>query len=103
MLTSFCRGAALSIVLSISLAPIFLVTYIKCRGLHRQTWGGWSFQSLTEWWQFLRLGIPGLLGVAFEWWSFEISAIVVGTIDKTQLAINAVLVQYGVTLYLVSE
>ena len=41
--------------------------------------------------------------VAFEWWSFEISAIVVGTINETELAINTVLIQYGVILYLVSQ
>jgi MATE family multidrug resistance protein len=97
-----CRGAAISFAFSSSLAPIFLVVYIKWRKLYQQTWGGWSFESLTEWWQFLRLGVPGLLLVASEWWSFEISSVVVGTIDETQLAINAVLIQYGALLYMVS-
>jgi Na+-driven multidrug efflux pump len=78
------------------------VVYIKWHKLHQQTWGGWSFGSLTEWWQFLHLGVPGFLMLAFEWWSFEIGAIVVGTIDETQLAIHAVLIQYGTLLFMVS-
>lgn len=89
-------------VFSISLAPLFLVIYIKCRKLHLKTWGGWSFESLTEWWQFVRLGAPGFLMLAFEWWSFEASTIVLGTIDGTQLAINTVLLQYGTLIYMVS-
>ena len=40
--------------------------------------------------------------LAFEWWSFEISAIVVGTINETELAINTVLIQCGTILYMVS-
>ena len=96
---SLCRGAGLSIALSTSLAPVFLVVYIKWRKLYPQTWGGWSFESLTEWWQFLRLGLPGLLMLGFEWWSFEISSIVVGTIDDTQLAICGVLLLYGNMIY----
>ena len=80
-----------------------MVVYIKWRKLHHKTWGGWGFDSLTEWWQFLRLGLPGFLMLAFEWWSFEISAIVVGTIDETQLAIHAVLIQYGTMFFMVSS
>ena len=78
------------------------MVYIKWRKLHHQTWGGWSFDSLTEWWKFLRLGVPGYLMIAFEWWAFQISTIVVGSIDETQLAINAVLVQYDTLLFMVS-
>jgi MATE family multidrug resistance protein len=75
------------------------VVYIKWRKLHHLTWGGWSFESLTEWGQFLRLGLPGLLMLGFEWWSYEISAIVVGTIDDTQLAIAGILLLYSNMLY----
>ncbi len=85
------------------LNPIILLVYIKLRKLHTQTWGGWSFDSLTEWWQFLRLSLSGLLMVAFEWWSFEISALVTGSIDELQLATNSVLLQLTNLTYSVSE
>ena len=96
------RGAALSVSLSFNVAPIFTIVYVKCRKLHRKTWDGWSFESLTEWWQFLRLGIPGLLMFVFEWWAFEIVALIVGTISETQLAINVILIQYSTLLFMVS-
>ena len=86
-----------------SLAPILLILYIRCRNLHQQTWGGWSFESLTEWWQFLKLGVPGFLMLAFEWWSFEISTLVSGSIDETQLAINSILIQIGTLMFMVSS
>ena len=90
-------------VLANSLAPVFLTIYIKWRKLHLQTWGGWSFESLTEWWQFLRLGLPGMLLIAFEWWSFEISTLVSGSIDEIQLAISATILQLGTIYYMVSR
>ncbi len=90
-------------VLSAALAPILLIIYIWCRKLHLQTWGGLSFESLTEWGQFLRLGISGCLVVAFEWWSFEISTLIAGSIDETQLAISSTILQMTFLFYKVSE
>jgi hypothetical protein len=26
------------------------------------TWGGWSWEALQDWGQYLKLGIPGILG-----------------------------------------
>ena len=86
-----------------SLGPIFLLFYVKFHKHPHQTWYGWSFESLTEWWQFARLGIPGFLILAFEWWSFEISTLVVGSIGEVQLAINTILLQFGTVLYMVSK
>ena len=39
--------------------------------------------------------------ISFEWWSFEISTIVVGSINETELAINTVILQFGTLLYMV--
>ena len=33
--------------------------------------------------------------VCFEWWTFEISTIVAGAVDELQLAVNTVLMQFG--------
>ena len=85
------------------LSPVLLLVYIRWRKLHVQTWGGWSFECLTEWWQFVRLSLSGLLMVAFEWWSFEISALVTGSIDELQLATNSVLLQLTNLTYTVSN
>ncbi len=90
-------------VLSTALAPILLIIYIWCRKLHLQTWGGLSFESLTEWGQFLRLGIPGCLMLAFEWWTFEISTLIAGSIDKTQLAVSSIILQMVTLIFMVSN
>ena len=89
-------------VLSHVLSPILLIIYIKWRKLHLQTWGGWSFESLTEWWPFIRLGIPGFLTVAFEWWSFEINVLVSGSISQLQLAISVTILQLLTLYFMVS-
>ena len=95
-------GTALSFVISYVSAPVILVAYVWFRGLHKLTWKGWSWESMTEWGLFFKLGIPGLLMICFEWWTYEISAIVAGTVSELQLAVNTVLMQFGVLTFAVS-
>ena len=80
-----------------------LLAYVYARGLHKQTWGGWSWESLQEWMQYIKLGLPGVLMLCCEWWSFEITAIVAGSIDETQLGINAILMSLQSLLFMVSK
>ena len=97
------RGAAISVVVALSSAPVMAVVYVWARGLHKQTWGGWGWDSLRGWGQFAKLGIPGLLMTSIEWWSFEIAAFVTGSINKTELGINAVLINVISTAFAVSR
>ena len=83
------------------LNPILLIVYIKVRGLHKKTWGGWSWESLRGWSQFLKLGVAGYLMIAFEWWAFEISTLVTGSISQQQLAANTAIFQFANLAYLV--
>lgn len=63
---------------------------------------GWSWESLREWWQFLKLGLPGIAMICMEWVSYEIGAFVVGTISEVELAINAVIINVLTIAYMVS-
>ena len=90
-------------VLAFTSSPVILIVYMCARGLHKQTWGGWSWESLSEWWQYVKFGVPGLLMVCCEWWSFEISAIVAGSIDETQLGINSIIMILISMTFMVSE
>ncbi len=90
-----CSGASISLVVSYIVVPCIIIGYVWGRGLHKQTWKGWSWDSLTEWGLFFKLGIPGLLMLCFEWWTFEISTIVAGAVNELQLAVNTVLIQFG--------
>ena len=69
--------------------------------MHRQTWKGWSWDSLTEWSLFFKLGIPGLLMECFEWWTFEISTIVSAAVNELQLAVNTIYMQFGLISFAV--
>lgn len=53
---------------------------------------GWSWESLRDWWQFLKLGLPGTAQICVEWISFEISAFVLGSISEVQLGLNALII-----------
>ena len=85
-----------------TLGPLLLIAYIKGRGLHKKTWGGWSWESLRGWSQFLKLGVAGYLMIAFEWWAFEITTLVTGSISQEQLAANTALFQFANLAYMVS-
>ena len=37
----------------------------------------------------------------FEWWTFEISTIVAGAVDELQLAVNTILMQFGLISFAV--
>ncbi len=91
----------MAMVLSFTSAPLLLLIYMYARGLHKQTWDGWCWDSLGEWWQYIKLGAPGLLMLCCEWWSFEIVAFVAGSINETELGINSVLISLLSILFMV--
>jgi MATE family multidrug resistance protein len=60
----------------------------------REAWGGVG--------EFLSLGIPGMLQLCFEWWTFEVLAILCGRFDNAVVAIgaNAILLQICSMVYM---
>ena len=62
---------------------------------------GWSWESLREWTQFYKLGLPGMALICLDWISFEISALVLGTLGEVELAINSVLINIMNVLFMV--
>lgn len=96
-------GAMIALVASDILLPFLVLGYVWIHGLHKQTWGGWSWESLNQWGQYLKLAVPGLLMTCFEWWSAEITTFVAGSISEIELAINSVWFQTMVILYMVGK
>ena len=94
-------GAVLAITLSQSSTPFFLLVYIWACGLHKQTWGGRSWKCLVDWWTFTKLALPGLLMFSLKWWSNEVGIIIIGMIEKTELAIYTISVNITLFLFLV--
>ena len=39
--------------------------------------------------------------ICFEWWTYEITVLVTGSVDELQLAVNTVVMQFGTILFMV--
>lgn len=90
-----------ALVISTCLPTILVIVYIKVRKLHEMTWGGWSFESLNEWMQFLKLALPGMIMLCLEWWGAEVATFIAGLISKDELAANSAWYQAVSIVYMV--
>eukprot|EP01105_Mastigella_eilhardi_P020510 TRINITY_DN4898_c0_g1_i1.p2 TRINITY_DN4898_c0_g1~~TRINITY_DN4898_c0_g1_i1.p2 ORF type:complete len:156 (+),score=22.31 TRINITY_DN4898_c0_g1_i1:91-558(+) len=57
----------------------------------RRFWGGFSMECFKHWWEFLRLGIPGVFMCCSEWWGFEVVALLAGLLGTKELAANMII------------
>ncbi|KAG7217256.1 hypothetical protein INR49_027800 [Caranx melampygus] len=69
--------------------------------LHVQTWGGWSTDCLQDWGSYMKLALPSMLMVCFEWWIWEIGGFMAGVLGEVDLAAQHVLVEIGAITYMV--
>ncbi|XP_072254768.1 multidrug and toxin extrusion protein 2-like [Pyxicephalus adspersus] len=86
-------GSAWANTISQWAMSLTLFTYIVCKKIHVDTWGGWSTDCLQEWDIFIYLAIPGMLMLCVEWWSFEIGNFLAGLISVVQLGGQAILME----------
>jgi len=56
--------------------------YIYYRKLYVNTWNGWSTDCLYEWRIYLKLAVPGLVGLVIEWSNFEIGTLLSGIFNN---------------------
>lgn len=99
------EGIALSRSLGNMVLPLLLIPYFYYHPHHlSQWWRGWNMQeALAHVGLFLRLGIPGFLMMAMEWWAFELLTLMAGVLPNAVVAVSAhaVLVNINNTLYMV--
>ena len=95
-------GAGIAIGLALYVGLAFLLAIIWVRKLHKKTWGGWSWECLNDWGQYLKFSIPGLFITIAESSSYEVGMLVVGLTGSLQQSIYAVLFNYAFLLYMVS-
>lgn len=91
----------MSLVISNILPPFLVIGYMWCRKLHKETWGGWSFQALEEWVLYLKLAIPGMFMMVLSWWAFEAMHFLSGALGEVELAVNIVWYQLMCILFMV--
>ena len=95
------RGAAGAVGIAWYTLLFSLLFIIYVRKLHVKTWGGWSRESLKDWGQFARYGIPGLFMVIVDLGSFQIGYYITGFIGMIQQAIHAVLGAYVYVIFMI--
>ncbi|KAM9314778.1 multidrug and toxin extrusion protein 1-like [Pholidichthys leucotaenia] len=93
-------GSAAANSISQYLLPLFLYFYICWRGLHKNTWGGWSLDCLQEWGLFIRLAIPSMLMTCLAWWIFEIGGFLAGVISEVELGAQSIVYQLCTVAYM---
>ncbi|XP_031609996.2 multidrug and toxin extrusion protein 1 [Oreochromis aureus] len=94
-------GSAIANSLAQITLCLLLYGYIRIRKLHRKTWGGWSTECLQEWGSYMKLAIPSLLMVYFEWWLWEIGSFLAGLLGEVDLAAQHVLNEIGTIAYMI--
>uniref|UniRef100_A0A8B9HPP1 Multidrug and toxin extrusion protein n=1 Tax=Astyanax mexicanus TaxID=7994 RepID=A0A8B9HPP1_ASTMX len=93
-------GSAAANTVSQYLMAIVLFIYIRCRGLHKDTWYGWSMECLQEWDTFFHLAIPGLLMLCAEWWTYELGAFLAGLISPVELGAQSIIYELANVAYM---
>ncbi|KAL6471176.1 hypothetical protein MHYP_G00198260 [Metynnis hypsauchen] len=94
-------GSAAANTVSQYLMAIVLFVYIRCRGLHKDTWHGWSMECLQEWDTFFHLAIPGMLMLCAEWWTYELGAFLAGLISPVELGAQSIIYELANVAYMV--
>uniref|UniRef100_A0A672I7E7 Solute carrier family 47 member 3 n=1 Tax=Salarias fasciatus TaxID=181472 RepID=A0A672I7E7_SALFA len=94
-------GSALANTLSQFVLATVLFVYIVSRGLHKNTWGGWSSDCLQEWGSFVKLALPSMLMLCLEWWIFEAGGFLSGLISEVELGAQSVIYQLVLIAYMV--
>mmetsp|Transcript_11264 Transcript_11264/g.16552 ORF Transcript_11264/g.16552 Transcript_11264/m.16552 type:complete len:550 (+) Transcript_11264:55-1704(+) len=85
---------------------VFMVTYLFATGSWRTFWGEqsrWNWnEAVRGIRRFTNLGIPGALQLCFEWWAFEVMALICGLLPDAVLAIgtNAILLNISSMVYM---
>ncbi|XP_076025248.1 multidrug and toxin extrusion protein 1 [Genypterus blacodes] len=79
---------------------LLLFGYIRWKKLHQQTWAGWSSDCLQEWGSYMKLAIPSVMMVCFEWWIWEIGGFLAGLLGEKDLAAQHVLLEIGAITYM---
>ncbi|KAI0209346.1 Multidrug and toxin extrusion protein 1 [Lamellibrachia satsuma] len=86
-------GSALSQVMAYFTMFALTLLYIIWSEAYKDTWGGWTMDSLQDWGKFARISILGMLMLCMEWWGFEIGVFLTGLLGTTELGAQSVLLQ----------
>uniref|UniRef100_A0A3P9AHB2 Multidrug and toxin extrusion protein n=1 Tax=Esox lucius TaxID=8010 RepID=A0A3P9AHB2_ESOLU len=93
-------GSAIANSLAQMTLCVLLYGYIRWKGLHKNTWAGWTTECLQDWGSYMQLAVPSTLMVCFEWWVWEIGGFLAGMLGEVDLAAQHVLLEIGAITYM---
>lgn len=93
-------GSAVASCLSEFAMVVILWVYITCKGVHKASWGGWSWDCLQDWASFIHLAIPSMVMLCVEWWTYEIGGFLAGLISEVELGSQSVVYQLASIAYM---
>ena len=95
-------GAGIALCLTQYAELITILGVIWIRKLHKKTWGGWSWECLNDWGQYMKYSIPGVFITFAESGSYEVGMLVAGLAGSLQQSIYTVLESYVLTMFVVT-
>ncbi|KAI9296154.1 mate-domain-containing protein [Neoconidiobolus thromboides FSU 785] len=94
-------GAPISLVISTWSSFLFSICYVLFID-GKQAWGGFTINAFKEWNIIIKLGIPGVIMLCSEWWTYEILAFCASYINTTSLAAHGSLGNLGTLFFQIS-
>ena len=95
-------GSGIAIGISQYAALVVILAIIWIRKLHKKTWGGWSWECLNDWGQYVAYGIPGFFITIAEMAIYELGILVVGLAGSLQQSILVVMLNYYYNTFVVT-
>ncbi|XP_034034267.1 multidrug and toxin extrusion protein 1 isoform X2 [Thalassophryne amazonica] len=94
------NGSAISNSISQITICLLLFGYIRWKKLHQETWEGWSTECLQEWGSYMKIAVPSVFMICFEWWVWDIGGFLAGVLGEVDLAAQHVLMEAGAIAYM---
>ncbi|KAL9383337.1 hypothetical protein Peur_023660 [Populus x canadensis] len=84
------RGASLAVSISLWISTIVLVIYVIYSKKFKQTWEGFSSESLRHIPINLKLALPSAAMVCLEYWAFELLVLIAGMMPNAELTTSVI-------------
>ncbi|CAI5978753.1 unnamed protein product [Closterium sp. NIES-64] len=81
------QGAAIAVSLAYMLDLLLLLVYIRCTGVAKAAWGGYSMEAFCGWEPFLQLALPSAVMLCLEYWSFDIVTLLAGLLPNPDIQV----------------
>jgi multidrug resistance protein, MATE family len=93
-------GAALAVVISNNLLPVFLFIYVRfINPSSLECWGGFSKLAFKHWGPMIKLSLPGIIMVEAEWLAFDILTFSASYLSTAHLAAQSVVMTVCMVMF----